>query len=115
MINQVSPRTVRAFEVTSPPPPELIAAYRLCRRMQRRHDPTYYWATRRLPKPVRPAVHALYRFVRGADEIVDGPRRPPTAEARGAGRVGGRARARHRRRALRPPGDRGARGRRRPP
>jgi phytoene synthase len=50
--------------------------------MQRRHDPTYYWATQRLPKPVRPAVHALYGFVRGADEIVDGPRRPGTPEAR---------------------------------
>ena len=44
--------------------------------MQRRHDPTYYWATRRLPRDVRPAVHALYGFVRSADEIVDGPRRP---------------------------------------
>jgi phytoene synthase len=52
--------------------------------MQRRHDPTYYWATRRLPRQVRPAVHALYGFVRGADEIVDGPRRPPTPEARRA-------------------------------
>jgi 15-cis-phytoene synthase len=43
--------------------------------MQRRHDPTFFWATRRLPANVRPAVHALYGFVRGADEIVDGPRR----------------------------------------
>ena len=50
--------------------------------MQRRHDPTYYWATRRLPADLQPAVHALYGFVRGADEIVDGPRRPPTPEAR---------------------------------
>ena len=33
-------------------------------------------ATRCLPRAVRPAVHALYGFVRGADEIVDGPRRP---------------------------------------
>ncbi len=40
--------------------------------MQRRHDPTFYWATRRLPADTRPAVHALYGFVRGADEIVDG-------------------------------------------
>ena len=40
--------------------------------MQRRHDPTFYWATRRLPADRRPAVHALYGFVRGADEIVDG-------------------------------------------
>jgi phytoene synthase len=40
--------------------------------MMRRHDPTYYLAVLRLPAEVRPAVHALYGFVRGADEIVDG-------------------------------------------
>lgn len=56
--------------------PELRAAYAACRRMQRRHDPTYYWATQRLPREIRPAVHALYGFVRGADELVDGPHRP---------------------------------------
>jgi 15-cis-phytoene synthase len=51
------------------------AAYEHCRRLHRRHDPTYYWATRRLPGDVRQAVHALYAFVREADEIVDGPGR----------------------------------------
>jgi 15-cis-phytoene synthase len=51
------------------------AAYDHCRRIHRRHDPTYYWATRRLPSDVRLAVHALYAFVREADEIVDGPGR----------------------------------------
>jgi 15-cis-phytoene synthase len=50
--------------------------------MQRRHDPTYYWATMRLPLDVRPAVHALYGFVRGADQLVDGPNRPPDPAAR---------------------------------
>ncbi len=57
------------------------ASYELCRRMQRRHDPTFYWATRRLPRGQRPAVHALYGFLRGADEIVDGAGRalPPAA------------------------------------
>lgn len=50
--------------------------------MQLRHDPTYYWATRRLPTAVRPAVHAVYGFVRGADELVDGPRRDPDPAAR---------------------------------
>jgi phytoene synthase len=64
--------------------PAITAAYDACRRLQRRHDPTYYWATRRLPAEVRPATHALYGYVRTADEIVDGPRRPPTAEARRA-------------------------------
>jgi 15-cis-phytoene synthase len=62
--------------------PELRLAYRTCRRMQRRHDPTYYWATLRLPREVRPAVHALYGFVRGADQLVDGPRRPTDPAAR---------------------------------
>ena len=52
--------------------------------MQRRHDPTYYLATRCLPRDVRPAVHALYGFVRGADEIVDGPRPPAGAPRRAA-------------------------------
>src|SRR5918992_2566156 len=64
--------------------PALTAAYETCRRMHRRHDPTYYWATRRLPAGVRPATHALYAYVRTADQIVDGPRRPPTPEGRRA-------------------------------
>jgi phytoene synthase len=64
--------------------PAITAAYDLCRRLQRRHDPTYYWATRRLPADVRPATHALYGYVRTADEIVDGPRRLPTPAARRA-------------------------------
>jgi 15-cis-phytoene synthase len=62
----------------------LSASYETCRRLHRRHDPTYYWATRRLPRDVRPATHALYGYVRTADEIVDGPRRPPTPAARRA-------------------------------
>jgi phytoene synthase len=52
--------------------------------MQRRHDPTYYWATRSLPGDVRPATHALYGYVRTADEIVDGPDRPASPHARRA-------------------------------
>jgi 15-cis-phytoene synthase len=62
--------------------PRLAESYRTCRRLQRRHDPTYYWATRFLPRDVQPAVHALYGFVRGADQIVDGSRRPPPGRAR---------------------------------
>ena len=62
--------------------PRMSAAYEACRRLQRRHDPTYYWATRRLPADVQPATHALYGYVRTADEIVDGPNRLPTPEAR---------------------------------
>jgi phytoene synthase len=60
----------------------LASAYETCRRMHRRHDPTYYWATRRLPGDVRPATHALYGYVRTADEIVDGPRRPASPQDR---------------------------------
>ncbi len=62
--------------------PDLGASYEHCRRLHRRFDPTYYWATRRLPDEVRPAVHALYAFVRTADEIVDGPGRPADPRAR---------------------------------
>lgn len=50
--------------------------------MHRRHDPTYYWATRRLPPEMRPPTHALYGYVRTADEIVDGPGRLRDAGAR---------------------------------
>src|SRR3954464_3462696 len=60
----------------------LEAAYETCRRMHRRHDPTYYWATGRLPARLRPATHALYGYVRTADQLVDGPRRPATPQAR---------------------------------
>jgi len=41
--------------------------------MQRRRDPTFYWAVRCLPAERRPAFHALYGFVRGADDIADDP------------------------------------------
>ena len=65
--------------------PRLVESYRTCRRLQRRHDPTYYCATRFLPRDVQPAVHALYGFVRGADQIVDGPGAcRPAAERRAA-------------------------------
>jgi 15-cis-phytoene synthase len=66
------------------PAPILRESYRDCRRIHRRHDPTYYWAARRLPAEVRPAVHALYAYVRLMDEIVDGPQRPPGPAARRA-------------------------------
>ena len=52
--------------------------------MQRRHDPTYFAATSLLPAAVRPAIHALYGFVRTADQIVDGPDRPATPQERRA-------------------------------
>ena len=70
--------------------PSLDHSYEACRRMQLRHDPTYYWATRRLPAEIRPATHALYGYVRTADDIVDGPHRPPSSAARRASGVGAR-------------------------
>src|SRR5690349_21472016 len=61
------------------------AAYIRCAALQRRHDPTFHLATQVLGRDVRPAVHAIYGYVRGADELVDGPDRAPTpAERRAA-------------------------------
>jgi phytoene synthase len=62
----------------------VFAAYGRCRRLQRRHDPTFFLATARLPRERRPAVHALYGFLRGADEIVDGRHRAGNPAARRA-------------------------------
>ena len=64
--------------------PALEQGYDTSRRMLRRHDPTYYLATRRLPAPLRPATYALYGYVRMADQLVDGPRRPATPQQRRA-------------------------------
>lgn len=51
----------------------LAGCYELCRRIQRSHSRTYYFSTRLFPGEVRPHVHALYAFMRYADEIVDNP------------------------------------------
>ena len=51
----------------------LAESYELCRRVQRAHSRTYYFSTRLFPPEVRPHVHALYAFMRYADEIVDNP------------------------------------------
>jgi phytoene synthase len=48
-------------------------SYELCRLVQRSHSRTYYFSTRLFPAEVRPHVHALYAFMRYADEIVDNP------------------------------------------
>ncbi|HZG48316.1 MAG TPA: phytoene/squalene synthase family protein [Thermoleophilaceae bacterium] len=67
--------------MSSFPDPPVQRCYEHCRRLHRRHDPTYYWGTRRLRPDLRPAVHALYAFARTADDIVDGPRRGRDPEA----------------------------------
>ncbi len=51
----------------------LAESYELCRLVQKAHSRTYYFSTRFFPPPVRPRVHALYAFMRYADEIVDNP------------------------------------------
>ncbi len=51
----------------------LAESYELCRRVQRAHSKTYYFSTRLFPQEVRPHVHALYAYMRYADEIVDNP------------------------------------------
>lgn len=47
--------------------------FALCEALHRRYGTTYYFATRRLPPDQRRRVHALYGFVRVADEWVDNP------------------------------------------
>jgi phytoene synthase len=59
----------------------LAESYDLCRRVQKAHSRTYYFSTRLFPAEVRPRVHALYAFMRYADEIVDHPHElPPGAQ-----------------------------------
>jgi phytoene synthase len=47
--------------------------YELCRRVEKSHSRTYYFSTSLFPEAVRSHVHALYAFMRYADEIVDNP------------------------------------------
>lgn len=51
----------------------LDAAYEHCRRVCRHYGKTYYFSTHFFPAAVRPAVHALYAWVRYPDEWVDNP------------------------------------------
>lgn len=51
----------------------LSESYELCRQVQKSHSRTYYFSTQLFPPAVRPHVHALYAFMRYADEIVDNP------------------------------------------
>jgi phytoene synthase len=58
----------------------LAECYELCRRVQKGYSRTYYFSTSLFPKEVRPHVHALYAFMRYADEIVDNPGATPLNE-----------------------------------
>ena len=51
----------------------LTECYELCRRAHKYHSKTYYFSTSLFPIEVRPHVHALYAFMRYADETVDNP------------------------------------------
>lgn len=53
--------------------PGLGAAYEHCRRINRHYGKTYYFSTCLFPAHLRPAVHALYAWVRYPDEWVDNP------------------------------------------
>ena len=49
----------------------VTASYDLCRRLNRAHGRTYYFATQFLPPAARRHVYALYGFARYADDLVD--------------------------------------------
>ena len=53
--------------------PGLVAAYEHCRRVNAHYGKTYYFSSGFFPAKVRPAVHALYAWVRYPDEWVDNP------------------------------------------
>ena len=53
---------------------DLAACYELCRSVEKAHSKTYYFSTSLFPAEIRPHVHALYAFMRYADEIVDNPK-----------------------------------------
>jgi 15-cis-phytoene synthase len=59
-------------------------SYELCRQIHRTYSRTYYFSTRLFPPEVRPHVHALYAFMRYADEIVDNPGAIPAEEQHAA-------------------------------
>lgn len=56
-----------------PVEPGLAAAYEHCRQINRHYGTTYYFSTCFFPAVLRPAVHALYAWVRYPDEWVDNP------------------------------------------
>ena len=52
--------------------PELELAHRACARQVRQSAGNFYYAFRLLPGGKRRALHSVYRFCRGADDIADG-------------------------------------------
>ncbi|MCJ0903778.1 phytoene/squalene synthase family protein [Rhodococcus sp. ARC_M6] len=52
-------------------PQALSESFGFCERVTAEHGRTYYLAARLLPSARRRAVHALYAFARGVDDLVD--------------------------------------------
>jgi phytoene synthase len=69
------PPSLKASHTTLPGdiPTSLAAAYEHCRQVTRHYGKTYYFSTCFFPARLRPAVHALYAWVRYPDEWVDNP------------------------------------------
>ena len=61
---------------------DISAAYEHCRKINAHYGKTYYFSTCFFPAEIRPAVHALYAWVRYPDEWVDNPRGLTIAEQR---------------------------------
>ena len=61
---------------------DLAAAYEHCRLINKHYGTTYYFSTYFFPRQLRPAVHALYAWVRYPDEWVDNPDGLSLAEQR---------------------------------
>jgi len=59
---------------TPPPGAALAQAYSVCSRLARTHYENFPVGSWLLPRHVRPAVHAVYAYARGADDIADEPR-----------------------------------------
>ena len=66
-----SPSTVIVERAALGAAPSLTASYDVCRRLNRAHGRTYYFAAQFLPRASRHHVHALYGFARYADDLVD--------------------------------------------
>jgi 15-cis-phytoene synthase len=60
--------------------PGLDAAYEHCRQVTQHYGTTYYFSTLFFPPQLRPAVYALYAWVRYPDEWVDNPNGATVAE-----------------------------------
>jgi 15-cis-phytoene synthase len=55
-------------------PRQLRESYRHCRRISRRAGSNFYAGFALLPRPKRQAMHALYAFLRYADDAADAPK-----------------------------------------